>query len=147
MRGVNNNDEGLVGSAMSDGRLDEMVRAMMNEFFSPSFFLGADGGLPVGSSLPPSLRKRLRQKQRPAERGSGYSRREKKEAATAVAWRRMLTMERQEEREGEVVRFTRSVREATVPLIIADRAGAGGGCSPNDRPLPLHPRLLALPFT
>ena len=48
----------------------------------------------------------------------------------------MLTMEREEEREGEVVRFTRSVREATatVPLIIADRAGAGGGCSPNDRP-------------
>ena len=52
-------------------------------------------------------------------------------------------MEREEEREregGAVVRFTRSVREATVPLIIANRAGAGGGCSPlqmTDPPSPL----------
>ena len=37
-----------------------------------------------------------------------------------------------------MVRFTRNVREATAPLIIADRAGAGGGAlQMTDPPSPL----------
>ena len=56
--------------------LDEMVHAMMNEFFSPSSFrrrMAARPSLPprlFPSSPPslPSLRKRLRQKQSPARR-------------------------------------------------------------------------------
>ena len=40
-----------------------------------------------------------------------------------------------------MVRFTRSVREAAVLLLIADRAR--GGCSPNDRAPPPFLSLLA----
>ena len=50
-------------------------------------------------------------------------------------------MEREGERErgGSVVRFTRSVREATAPPSLSSSPTgqaqvAGGGCSPNDRP-------------
>ena len=147
--------------------LDEMVHAMMNEFFSPSSFRRRMAALPPSlppssslfpsSFLPslPSLRKRLRQKQRrparpPKEGARLFSTRKERgryryrSSAAADA----DDGEGRRERGGAVVRFTRSVREATVPLIIADRAGgAGGGCSPNDRPsLSTLPRwILHLP--
>lgn len=142
-----------------------MVHAMMNEFFSPSSFRRRMAALPPSlpprlfpSSPPslPSLRKRLRQKQRrPARRKRERGREERLFSTRKERGRYRSSAaadaddgEGRREREGgAVVRFTRSVREATVPLIIANRAGAGGGAlQMTGRPAPPSPSSLAWLF-